>query len=472
MNKKLSYFFKMYAVISVISILFTSVILLVTLNRFWQYEAFYYDHGIYDMAIWRVSRFQAPIIEHLDVPGKWIFADHFHPSIFLLTPLYWLTDRQEILLIAQAILIGMSVFFAYLISEKLIKSVYMRFALLTAYVGFIGFQNALIANFHDVTFMVFPLLVTYWAAIKKKWGIYWIFLIITLGSREMASVVIFFLGFSFLFKDKITKKNGIITMIFSLLYGILAIKVIIPYFSGGQYLYQPNYPQNLIEAFKSLFFPWIKLKTILVSFLTFGFLPLLYPPLYLAILQDYVIRFVLNSGSARWDLGLHYNVTLTPLLFIAAVEAVSRLEKFRLSKFFFKFYSVSIIVVVLILHQLLHGPFGLVYNPEFYRHTKRQKFMDDFINKIPLQGKIMVPNNIAVRLTHYDVILPRGNYVDYAPETIVIDLRDGQNANNFWPLSEEIIRDLRTRLTQDKNYKDIYNDPNRSIFVKINNLYD
>lgn len=466
MNKNIVNFLKKYWLVILIAIFYTTIILLVTLNRFWQYEAFYYDHGIYDMAIWKASRFQAPIIEHLDVGGKWIFADHFHPSIFLLTPLYWLTDRQEILLVAQAILIGMSVFFAYLISEKLIKSVYMRFALLAAFMGFIGFQNALIANFHDVTFMVFPLLVTYWAAIKKKWAIYWIFLIITLGSREIISVVVFFLGFSFLFKDKITKRYGIATMIFSLLYGIFAIKVIIPYFSGGQYLYQPNYPQTFVEAFKSLFFPWIKLKTIFVSFLTFGFLPLLYPPLYLAIFQDYVIRFVFNNGSARWDLGLHYNVTLTPLFFIAAVEAVSRLEKCRLGRFFFKFYSASIIVVVLVLHQLLHGPFGLFYNPEFYRHTDRQKFMDDFVSKIPLQGKIMAPNNIAVRLTHYNVLLLRGNYELYNPDVVVIDLRDGQNANNYWPLQEESVKGMVDRLKNDQNYHDIFNGYNRYIFTK------
>ena len=78
----------------------------------------------------------------------------------------------------------------------------------------------------------------------------------------------------------------------------------------------------------------------------------------------------------------------------------------------------------------------------------------------------MAPNNIAVRLSHYDVILMHGDYENYNPDVIVIDLREGQNANNYWPLQEGIVKSLRDRLRSDPSYTDIYNDPNRHIFVK------
>lgn len=456
-----------YIPIVLLTVIYIVVILLVTLHRFWQYEVFYYDHGIYDMALWKASRFISPTIEHLDVPGKIIFADHFHPTIFLFTPLYWLTDRQEIILIGQAVVIGVAIFFAYLIAEQLIKSKLLRFALIISFMGFIGFQNAIIANFHDVTIAILPFLICVWAIQVKKWKLYWISLAFMLGSREMMGIVGASLGLYMFFKNKIPKKYGLITILISLSYWFIAINLIIPFFAHRPYIYQPQYPATISEGFIRLFYPWIKLRTIFWSLLTFGFLPVFYPPLYPAILQDYFIRFVLNTGSARWDLGLHYNVTITPILFLSAVEAARIWEKRLKNKLFINLYAVVILGIALSMHYFFHGPLGLAYNFEFYKHTGRQKFMDDFVNAIPKEGLIMAPNNIAARLTHYNVILLRGNYKVYNPDVIVVDLREGQNANNFWPLQEESTRRLRDNLKMDKNYKDIMNDPNRHIFVKL-----
>lgn len=91
---------KNHFLIDVAAILATAVFILagmlVSLNRFWQYEVFYYNFGVFDEAIWHISRFQPPIIEHLLVSGRISLADHFDLSILLLAPLFWLTDRSEV----------------------------------------------------------------------------------------------------------------------------------------------------------------------------------------------------------------------------------------------------------------------------------------------------------------------------------------------------------------------------------------
>lgn len=96
---------------------------LVSLNRYWQYEVFYYDFGIFDRAIWLVAHFNPPIVDHLVASGKWIFADHFYPSVFLLSPLYWFTDRQEILLIVQSLIVGLSGLVIYFIGKEVFRDV-------------------------------------------------------------------------------------------------------------------------------------------------------------------------------------------------------------------------------------------------------------------------------------------------------------------------------------------------------------
>ena len=44
--------FVYFAIFSVISV-----------NRYWQYQTFYIDFGIYDDAIWKVAHFQTPIVD-------------------------------------------------------------------------------------------------------------------------------------------------------------------------------------------------------------------------------------------------------------------------------------------------------------------------------------------------------------------------------------------------------------------------
>ena len=85
---------------------YTLLALSVSLRRFWQFQSFYYDFGIFDSAIWKVAHFQLPIINHINFAGidRIYFAGHFNPSIFLLSPFYWITQRQEMLLVVVQVL--------------------------------------------------------------------------------------------------------------------------------------------------------------------------------------------------------------------------------------------------------------------------------------------------------------------------------------------------------------------------------
>ncbi len=181
---------------------YTIIAITVSLHRFWQYDAFHYDLGIYDAAIWKVSRFKPPIIDHLVLGGKWNFADHFTPSIFLFSPFYWLTDKTEMLMVMQSLCVGVGLVFAYLIAKKLIKSKIMILALLLAFMTYIGLQNAIISNFHPIVAAILPLMICCWAMVNKKWKLWWLALIILLGFKEDMAVVTASLGIYLFFKDK------------------------------------------------------------------------------------------------------------------------------------------------------------------------------------------------------------------------------------------------------------------------------
>lgn len=461
LKKNHFHFFDLVAIF--LCIIFVIAGIAVSLNRFWQYEVFFYDFGIFDQAIWKVSRLQAPIIDHFVVGGKWIFADHFSPGIFLLTPLYWITDRSEILLIAQVIIVGLSGLVLYDIGREILRNRFQAVSILVCYFLFVGLQNAIISDFHEVTVMTFPLMLTFWAFVKKKRLLYVVFLILTLSFKESTFLLGVGIGTTIFFIRREWLRMAFLTVAVSFIWGFLSIKVIIPYFSGGFY----QYGFGLFEQGSDIFFTFfdhpIKQQTLLYSFLSFGFLPFLIPSFWFVIFQDFLTRFAPESLT-RWGLGLHYSAQLAPLLAIASIYAIKILVK-KLSRTLVSIFTVLLIVNAIILYRfILHGPLGLAYNPDFYKHTKNFVYLDKLFKTIPNNILVMTQNNLAVRFTHKNVLLLRDDYIRYKPDYIMIDARGGQNPNNFFGITNiyETIRKLKT----DQNYESIYETKEQFIFKK------
>jgi uncharacterized membrane protein len=440
---------------------------LVSINRHWQYEVFYYDFGIFDQAIWNVAHFRPPVIDHLEMGGKIIFADHFNPSIFLLSPIYWLTGRPEALLIAQAVAVGLSGWILYLIGKAILKHNGAALGVTISYLLFVGLQNALITDFHEVTVMTLPLMLTLWAIVSDRKKLYWLFLLITLGCKESS----FLLAASIACYVAITKptwrKDALITVLLSGFWGWASTTLIIPYFSGGRYLYTPDFPKGIGAILHAFISKPIKLHTLLISFWSFGFLPLLSPATWPMIFQDFVVRFVPNNTDLRWDLGLHYSAQLAPIMGYSTVLGVARLAKFFREKLFLPFIALLLVTNAVFLHQFkLHGPLGLSYNPAFYRHTGDFSFLDSLLTQVPKDTSVMAQNNLAPHLIHTNAVhLLRDEYATYNPEYIVVDARAGQNPTDFFGMKAP--ENILAALANDKNYSLFYRTDEQYIYRRI-----
>lgn len=441
---------------------------LVSLHRFWQYNAFWYDFGIFDTTIWKLSQFHLPIIAQLAPPmGKIVWADHFNPSSILLSPFYWIWGKSEIVLIAQALVVSLSAFVAYAITRKHIKSSLVRISLIVSYLGFVGMQNALYTDVHNIVFATLPFMLTLWALYGKNWKWYWIFLFVTMGWQENLAGVVVGLGLFLLFRKEKLIKIGIATILVGLLYGIVVAKIIIPSFNGGIYTYRPNIPKNPVYFAAGLFTPPIKAQTIFYTFATFGFLPLATLATLPMILEQYIERFVLNMAGTRWDLGFHYNAILSPIMFLASLEFLIHFQKRKNANNILSMWAIGTIVTVFVLHRfILHGPLLLATHPAFYGQTTTMKFLDDFVGKIPTTGLLMTQNNIAAHFTHQEVILLHKVYQDISPDIVAIDIRPGQNANNFFPVSESDTQKIVDSFSANSSYKKITAGENQFIFVK------
>lgn len=477
-HKKLLHYISTRKIILFITFLYTTTVLVVLLHRFWQYEAFYYDHGMYESTAYQVSQFKLPLHdrEYGKVP---IYVDHLYPSMqVVLAPFYWIWNSYETPIIVMSLLVGLSVLVGYEIAVKLIRNMFMIYALLFAYMFYIGMQNALIFLIHEVTVGIFFLMALFWAVVNNRKKFFFILLLINLGFKETFSVTGVGVGLALFVYNNGWRKSSLITVIISVLYGLLAVKIIIPFFQtmsfgqAGSYIYYPEFTSDFFSYITRFFDTVQKRETILTSISTFGFLPLFSLPSIILVFQDFFQRFVLlgkGMSAFRQGLNLHYNASLSVLLFVGSVYSVSQLQKFRLYRKIISFHAALIIIFVTIYHQFIYrGPLGLIYNRDFFNITDNMKFMDEFVDKVPRKGKLMIQNNLAVRFTHNDLylLLSEEHLRKVDPDVVVLDFRPGQNINNFWPMTEEKMSDLSKILLNDSRYFVLYNEPYRYIFVK------
>lgn len=452
-------------------VVYTILALSVSLGRFWQFQSYYYDFGIFDTAIWKVSRFTLPSINHVNFGGvdRLIFADHFNPSVFLLSPLYWITDRQEVLLFTQVLCVSLSALIAYKIANEQLKSKVAVFSLIFAFLGYVGLQNALITDFHETTIAVLILMLIFLSVIRKRWVYYYILLVVLLGLKESFAGLGVGLGLMFLIR-RTNLKMSIITLLVSIFWGFVIIKYVIPYFSGGVYHFTPTkLPNNISELITAFTVPEVKIRTVFYTFVTFGLLPLFDLSVLPVIFENFFERFVL-SGYKGVDLGMHYNATLSPLLFMGTLCVMVWIERNKKSgKLFVSMLGLMIIFIAFVLHRfVLRGPLAMAYNPVFYQQFSGTKYVRDFLDKVPRKGLIMTQNDLAVRFTHNELVLVDLEYKKYNPDVVVLNLTPGQNPNSFYPLDYKKIVMLKDLLVNDSEYKQEKFADELYLFTKIN----
>src|SRR3990170_1585535 len=149
--------------------------------RHFRTESYIFDLGYYDQLIWLAS-IGKPLFSSIIWSHAW--NDHFSPTIFLLTPLYWMGGGAKTLIIFQAFFVCLGAYPIYLLSIKKTGNNLFSLTLAFTYLLFYGIQNALAFDFHPVTLGATLLAFLFWFYEQKKFKLFWIFLVIFIGLQE------------------------------------------------------------------------------------------------------------------------------------------------------------------------------------------------------------------------------------------------------------------------------------------------
>lgn len=430
-------------------LLFAVIGSLVSVHRYLQFEAGYYDFGIFDRSLWLLSGFQMPIIDHFVLTGRPIFADHLYPSLLIMAPLYWLTDIRTIWLVVQASFAALSSLVLYATAKYVLKRDIPAIAVMLTYYSFVGLQNAIITEFHELTLMTLPLSLLIYAAVRENRKLFLLSFVWALGFKESTFMTLSPLMLFVMIRSPHLRRLAMLCGVIAVAWAAIAIYWIIPSFSTHGYIYAPTLPNSIFGILMKLVDTPIKLTTMGISSVSFGLTNLATPTLWPTYMLHYLGRFT-GDASIKHDLGLHYNAEISPIYALSMILFLNRLQKRWL-------LPVSVVIMVLAIGLMrfkTHGPLLLSINPAFYTHTNVFDYLEQAINTVPKNSKVLAHNNLAVRFTHHkDVRILRSvdqfAWADY----IVVDTREGQNINNFLGIINYDIRPIDLALQSSKTHR-------------------
>jgi uncharacterized membrane protein len=327
----------------------------ISLSRLLQLNPSSWDLAIYTEYVKQSAHLGAPIAD-IRTAGFNLLGDHFQPIVMVIAPVFRVFPSAATLLVIQALLAAVSVFpVSQVARDKL--GVGPGRAIAVAYGFSWGLQQMIDFDFHEIAFAV-PLLAFSLSALARgrlKAAVWWALPLVFVKEDQgftVAAIGLYMIiaGLRATVREPARPENlghpdahadpkgrgrikaGQFLLIWGFAWSFLAIGVIIPHFnpvhhydywSDGGILAPGGHP-SVIGLVRQFFHAWPdKLQTTVVLLLPTVFIALR-SPLALIALPSLLLRYM-STDTSFWGTVWHYNATVMPIFFIAAVDAMARI---------------------------------------------------------------------------------------------------------------------------------------------------
>ncbi len=461
-------------IVALFFIIFSLYFSIISILRYENYYTGRFDLGNMAQTVW--NTYHGRIFELTDPNGTEIvsrLAFHADFILILFAPFYAIWESPNMLLLLQAIIVGVGGIFVYLIAKDILGNKILAVVLSLLYFFNPSVQRATLYDFHAVTLATTFFLGAFYFLNKKQ---YWLFLLFALFAgitKEQVWAVIALLGLYIGFFHKKWKLGlSIFVICVSLTY--ILIWHAIPNASGGEHFALSYYQQTQdgdspSDLIKTVIFDPGKTLSIITQksrlnylnqlLMPLGYLPL-GAPLYLLFTGPDIMINMLSAKPQLHQIYYQYTANITPFLFIATIFSL---------KYIFKKSKISPTVIIIFLSitgitsAYLYGPLPGAKDANLAMITRsmnNKDKIDALIKNIPEEAKVAASNGLGSHLSHrqYLYTLPRG--VEEA-EYILISRGDPNNS------SGDNFKDLIQQLKGNKLFREIYDDGNVVGFQKI-----
>jgi uncharacterized membrane protein len=303
----------------------------ISLFRYLRLDPTSWDLGIFTEYVKQYAHLHAPIVD-IRGAGFNLLGDHFHPIVALLAPFFRVFPTPVTLLVAQALLAAVSVVPVSRAAADKLGTGAGR-AIGGAYGFSWGLQQMVNYDFHEIAFAV-PLLACSLSALvrgRMRAAVWWALPLVFVKEDQGFTLAAIGLLMMIIYKRP---RAGMFLAFWGLAWSFLAIIVIIPHFSPTHhYLYWADGGTvspvgghfSVTGVVSQLATGWpTKVPTLALILLPTAFLALR-SPLVLAALPSLALRFV-GTNSSYWGTAWHYNATVMPIVFIAAIDGMARIR--------------------------------------------------------------------------------------------------------------------------------------------------
>ncbi|HEY3611749.1 MAG TPA: DUF2079 domain-containing protein [Pseudonocardiaceae bacterium] len=301
-----------------------------------------YDLGIFDQAVQSYAHLDAPMTP-LKGPGFNLLGDHFSPILALLAPLYRIWPDRRLLLVAQALLLAVSVVPVVGVTARKLGH-WAGFAVGVAYGLSWGIQGMVGYDFHEVAFAI-PLLAFAMAALaENRYRAVAVWALPLLLVKEDMGLTVAAIGLVLVLRRQWRLGAGLTVAGIGTF--LLTTLVIIPHLDHLFHTYRywsvvgsaksntapaPGIGQLLrllVDLPRDAVTPTGKLTMLLWLFGIVAFV-VFRSPLLLVAVPTLLWRLV-STNPAYWSIGqVHYNAVLMPIVFVAFADAVASLRSGR-----------------------------------------------------------------------------------------------------------------------------------------------
>lgn len=394
----------------------TGLYALLSWRRLARFEPASWDNAIFEQALRGYAELRGPIVD-VKGPGFNLLGDHFSPLLAVLAPIYRLVPGPETVLFAQAALLGASV---AVVTAAALRHAgpWAGWALGVAYGLSFGLVAAVQADFHEVA-LAAPLLACAGAAFVDRrpvavvgWTLPLLLVKEDLGATVlMAGVALWLVG---------RRRHGAVLAAAGAVGAALVLLVLIPWFNpDGGYDYAASVGGDrgvftvLVDAAGT------KAITLVLTFAVTGFAALA-SPWALLVLPTFAWRFV-GDTATYWGTDWHYSLVLMPIVFLAALDAMTRRPTLRLA---------AVPALVVTLAMVPTTALWDLTRPETYGPGQRAQAARAVLDQVPAGASVetdigLITHLVTDRTVYWLGTSGRGTMPPGEPEYVLLDHAGG-----------------------------------------------
>lgn len=338
-----------------------------------RFESPSWDLGIFTQVVQQYARLEAPVVTIKGADYN-ILGDHFHPLLALLAPFYAVFPSAYTLLVLQALLIAVSVFFITKTAHEHLRTV-GGWLVGGAYAFSWGVQQAMAVQFHEVAMGAPILAICLWLLMREAWvpAAIWGGLLVFV--KEDLGLTVIMLGIVLALRSGRMLIGGLLTA-WGMVMFTLTITLFLPalnpndQYDYARYVSSDELLGNPFGVLGEILTNDQKMSTVVLMIMCTG-LFVLRSNLGLIVLPTLAWRF-LSTNEGHWGATWHYSLMLMPTLYVAAVDGIAKLRRSGVP--FFRAYARHGAVIVAtfavaIANQL---PLFELRNPDKWTTDERQ----------------------------------------------------------------------------------------------------